>query len=68
MVNILVVLKYALDAKINLEDINLENGFHPWTAYIQSKLANILFTRGLHQRLKGTLYLHIIIVYYDLLS
>ena len=40
--------------KINLDDINLLNNYNKWTAYSQSKLANILFTRQLAKRLKDT--------------
>lgn len=36
--------------KIQFEDYNLRNGFHVIKAYSQSKLANILFTRELAQR------------------
>ena len=40
--------------KIHFEDINLKNNFTFWKAYSQSKLANVLFTYELAQRLKGT--------------
>lgn len=36
--------------KINFTDIHLENGFTPFKAYSQSKLANVLFTYGLCSR------------------
>ncbi|XP_042366235.1 retinol dehydrogenase 12, like [Plectropomus leopardus] len=39
---------------INLEDINSEKGYNKNSAYAQSKLANILFTRSLAKRLEGT--------------
>lgn len=39
---------------INLEDINSEKGYNKNSAYSQSKLANILFTRSLAKRLEGT--------------
>ncbi len=39
--------------RIDFEDINSENGYRPWKAYQQSKLANILFARGLDRRLRG---------------
>lgn len=39
--------------RIHFEDINLTQGFHVMKAYGQSKLANILFTRELAERLKG---------------
>ncbi|XP_007253598.3 retinol dehydrogenase 12 [Astyanax mexicanus] len=39
---------------IRLDDINSEKSYAPRRAYGQSKLANILFTRSLAKRLKGT--------------
>jgi NAD(P)-dependent dehydrogenase (short-subunit alcohol dehydrogenase family) len=36
---------------MNWDDLNLENGFNPATAYCQAKLANLLFTRELSRRL-----------------
>ncbi|XP_049421019.1 retinol dehydrogenase 12, like [Epinephelus fuscoguttatus] len=39
---------------INLEDINSEKSYNKNSAYSQSKLANILFTRSLAKRLEGT--------------
>lgn len=41
-------------AKLNVEDLNLEKGFSGWTAYANSKLANILFTKELAARLEGS--------------
>jgi len=41
-------------ARINLDDLNLENGYGGWKAYGQSKLANVLFTYELARRLMGT--------------
>lgn len=38
--------------KIHFDDINLTKGFNVFTAYSQSKLANVLFTRELAKRLK----------------
>lgn len=38
--------------KIHFDDINLSRGFNVIKAYSQSKLANVLFTRDLAQRLK----------------
>ncbi|XP_011639337.1 retinol dehydrogenase 11-like [Pogonomyrmex barbatus] len=41
--------------KIHFDDINLKNSynyFRPWKAYMQSKLANIMFTKELARRLK----------------
>jgi NAD(P)-dependent dehydrogenase (short-subunit alcohol dehydrogenase family) len=37
--------------KINFDDLNSESSYSPWPAYFQSKLANLLFTRELQQRL-----------------
>jgi NAD(P)-dependent dehydrogenase (short-subunit alcohol dehydrogenase family) len=39
---------------IPFDDINAERGYRGFTRYGQSKLANILFTRALGQRLLGT--------------
>ncbi|XP_054716538.1 retinol dehydrogenase 13-like isoform X1 [Uloborus diversus] len=39
---------------INFKDINLDRGYQPLLAYCRSKLANILFTKELANRLKGT--------------
>ncbi|KAL2085670.1 hypothetical protein ACEWY4_018990 [Coilia grayii] len=39
---------------INLEDINSEKNYSKTAAYSQSKLANVLFTRLLATKLKGT--------------
>ncbi len=40
--------------KIYFEDVNLKKNYTFWRAYAQSKLANILFTYELSERLKGT--------------
>ncbi|XP_016409623.1 retinol dehydrogenase 11-like [Sinocyclocheilus rhinocerous] len=40
--------------KIHFDDINLEKNYDAHTSYQQSKLANVLFTRELAVRLKGT--------------
>lgn len=37
--------------RIDFDDLNSENGYSPWPAYFQSKLANLLFTRELQIRL-----------------
>ncbi|MCR5227321.1 MAG: SDR family oxidoreductase [Eubacterium sp.] len=39
--------------RIHFDDINLTKGFNVITAYSQSKLANVLFTRELSRRLKS---------------
>lgn len=40
--------------KIHRDDLQLEKSYNRWTSYGQSKLANILFTRELAKRLRGT--------------
>lgn len=42
------------DGTINFEDINSEKSYSEIKAYRQSKLANVLFTRSLHERLAGS--------------
>ncbi|XP_012222963.1 retinol dehydrogenase 11-like [Linepithema humile] len=37
---------------INFDDISLEKSYGTWKAYVQSKLANVLFTKELARRLK----------------
>lgn len=39
---------------IQFDDLSFEKGYRPWTAYGQSKLANLLFARSLAKRLSGT--------------
>jgi NAD(P)-dependent dehydrogenase (short-subunit alcohol dehydrogenase family) len=39
---------------IHFDDLTLASNYRPWTSYGQSKLANLLFTRSLARRLKGT--------------
>jgi retinol dehydrogenase-12 len=41
-------------ARLDLDDLQLENGWESWRSYANSKLANILFTRELARRLQGT--------------
>jgi NAD(P)-dependent dehydrogenase (short-subunit alcohol dehydrogenase family) len=36
-----------------IDDVNSEKSYDPWTAYGNSKLANLLFTYELNRRLKG---------------
>ena len=45
---------YRWSKGIQFDDINSENCYNPQVAYGHSKLANILFTRSLARRLKGT--------------
>ncbi len=40
--------------KIHFDDVNLKKNYNVWRAYAQSKLANVLFTYELSERLKGT--------------
>lgn len=40
--------------KINFDDLHFEKSYQSFTAYRQSKLANILFTKALAKRLKNT--------------
>ncbi|XP_070686194.1 retinol dehydrogenase 13-like [Pempheris klunzingeri] len=40
--------------QIHFDDIHSEKDYHPWRSYAQSKLANVLFTKELAQRLQGT--------------
>ena len=40
--------------KMDFDNLNSEKSYVPWVAYGTSKLANILFTRSLAKRLKGT--------------
>lgn len=42
-----------MKGKINKEDLNSEKEYDAAMAYSQSKLANILFTKELSQRLMG---------------
>jgi len=41
-------------AGIQFDDLTFSAGYRPWTAYGQSKLANLLFARSLARRLRGT--------------
>ncbi|XP_061193007.1 uncharacterized protein LOC133201230 [Saccostrea echinata] len=47
-------LAHIFTDKINFDDINSEKSYNRTQAYAQSKLANILFSRELSRRLKGT--------------
>jgi len=44
----------AKDGHINFEDINTSKPYDQWKAYTQSKLANILFTNSLADKLQGS--------------
>jgi NAD(P)-dependent dehydrogenase (short-subunit alcohol dehydrogenase family) len=39
---------------IRFDDLSFERGYEPWTAYGQSKLANLLFAKELARRFAGT--------------
>ena len=39
---------------IRFDDLGAERGYSPWTAYGQSKLANVLFAKALARRLEGS--------------
>ncbi|XP_069019314.1 retinol dehydrogenase 13-like [Embiotoca jacksoni] len=39
---------------IYFNDINQDKDYHPWKSYSQSKLANVLFTKELANRMQGT--------------
>jgi len=39
---------------IQFDDLSFEKGYRPWTAYGQSKLANLLFARSLALRFEGS--------------
>ena len=40
-----------VNARLNLDDLQLEHGYSGWRAYANSKLCNILFTQALARRL-----------------
>ncbi|XP_050407238.1 retinol dehydrogenase 11 isoform X1 [Patella vulgata] len=42
------------EGSINFDDLNSQRSYDPWTAYTQSKLANILFSQELSNRLTGS--------------
>jgi hypothetical protein len=52
----LYIFSITVTNKINFEDINSEKSYSRTQAYAQSKLANILFSRELSERLKGSVY------------
>jgi NAD(P)-dependent dehydrogenase (short-subunit alcohol dehydrogenase family) len=45
---------FAPKAGIEFDNLSGEKGYSPWTAYGQSKLANLLFARALAKRFEGT--------------
>jgi len=44
----------APEGGIRFDDLSFEQGYEGWTAYGQSKLANLLFAKELSRRLEGT--------------
>lgn len=46
--------KLAPAEGVNFKNLSGERGYQPWTAYGQSKLANILFAKELARRLSGS--------------
>lgn len=46
--------RMAPEAGIDLDDLGAERGYKPWTAYGQSKLANLLFARSLAKRFSAS--------------
>ncbi|MGE3866090.1 MAG: SDR family NAD(P)-dependent oxidoreductase, partial [Hyphomonadaceae bacterium] len=40
--------------RLDFDDLQLLRGYSPWTAYSNSKLCNVLFTRALARRLTGS--------------
>lgn len=46
--------KFAPPEGINFKNLSGDRGYHPWKAYGQSKLANILFAKELARRLSGS--------------
>jgi retinol dehydrogenase 12 len=45
---------FVLVAKLDWNDIEMDNNYHTFNAYSNSKLCNVLFTRELAHRLKGS--------------
>ena len=41
------------DGSMHFDDLDLKRDYHPWHAYWQSKLANLLFSYELHARLQA---------------
>ena len=44
---------HSMVTGINFDDVEYKNGYSGWTAYGQSKLANVMFTYELARRLEG---------------
>nr|XP_006813938.1 PREDICTED: retinol dehydrogenase 12-like [Saccoglossus kowalevskii] len=51
---VLSSLVHILMFGIHFDDINSEKSYNSWIAYCHSKLANLMFTRELAKKLKGT--------------
>ena len=46
--------RMAPEAGIEFDNLSGDKSYHPWTAYGQSKLANLLFARSLAKRFEGS--------------
>lgn len=51
---VMVSSGYHHRGRINFEDLNSEKSYHKWTAYAQSKLANLLFAYELQRKLAAS--------------
>lgn len=48
-----MTINYIITVGAIHDDLNMKESYTPLKAYMQSKLANILFTKELARRLKG---------------
>lgn len=59
---IVIIQNILLGGSINFDDLNNDKSYSSMAAYSQSKLANILFSKELAQRLKGEIYYEISLI------